>query len=163
MFGQAILPLAPSKLGASARSDFFARQRRMNLNALAIGINLFLSGPRTRNALRCFALRPWCCFCMVCCILSFYWHYQAPMLVRASLRLIESVPKVWTSVLFSLAIAALAAKLVGPFFLSFEDFQAVRADEPATRLQSKCEALRSDPKWRPGRQTHSSSISLLMT
>eukprot|EP00913_Durusdinium_trenchii_P019095 g17945.t1 len=68
---KAILPLAPGK------------QRRMNLNALAIAVNLLL---------------PWCVFCFVCCTLSFSWHYQAPMLA-------------WSTVLLGLMLAAFTAKL----------------------------------------------------
>eukprot|EP00490_Sorites_sp_Unknown_P011096 CAMPEP_0114688128 /NCGR_PEP_ID=MMETSP0191-20121206/63158_1 /TAXON_ID=126664 /ORGANISM="Sorites sp." /LENGTH=77 /DNA_ID=CAMNT_0001975281 /DNA_START=15 /DNA_END=244 /DNA_ORIENTATION=- len=61
---QGILPLAPQK------------QRRMNLNALAIVINLLL---------------PWCFFCFICYALSFSWHYQAPVFA-------------WSSVLLGLAV-----------------------------------------------------------
>eukprot|EP00434_Breviolum_minutum_P016246 symbB.v1.2.014317.t2/scaffold1020.1/size145545/5 len=69
---KAILPLAPG-----------GKQKRMNLNALAIVMNLLL---------------PWCFFCFICYALSFSWHYQAPIFA-------------WSSVLLGLAVAGLTAKL----------------------------------------------------
>ncbi|CAJ1432136.1 unnamed protein product [Effrenium voratum] len=60
-----------------------AAKRRVNLNALAIVVNLLV---------------PYGIFCLICWALSFSWHYQAPMCA-------------WSSVLLGLGLAACTAKL----------------------------------------------------